>query len=116
MAARTEKFFAAHFHPGTKEIVLSDERGYIRSYGNVKSGNQITVGIYRKGKNWVIVEKLSGLCIAQSKWKLDEAFQYCQDDDRIDRIFMIIDTAQKYGQPGNKVYDCIQAIRQMESL
>ena len=116
MAARTEKFFTAHFKPGTKTVDVVEERGYVRSYGNVKSGNQITVGIYRKGKQWCIIEKLSGLCIAQSKWKLDEAFQYCQDDDRIDKIFTIIDTAQKFGQPGNKIYDCIQAIKQMESL
>ena len=116
MAARTEKFFTAHFKPGTKTVDVVEERGYVRSYGNVKSGNQITVGIYRQGRNWRIVEKLSGLLIWEGKCLLNEAFQYCQDDDRIDRIFTIIDTAQKYGQPGNKVYDCIQAIRQMASL
>lgn len=116
MAARTEQFFAAHFHPGTGTIQLSDERGYIRSYGNVKSGNQITVGIYRQGRNWRIIERLSGLLIWEGKCLLNEAFQHCQDDGLIDRVFTIIDTAQKYGQPGNKVYDSIQAIKQMESL
>lgn len=116
MATRTEKFFTAHFKPGTKTIEVVEERGYVRSYGNVKSGNQITVGIYRQGRNWRIIERLSGMLIWEGKCLLNEAFQYCQDDDRIDRIFTIIDTAQKFGQPGNKVYDCIQAIRQMESL
>ena len=116
MAARTEKFFTAHFKPGTKKIDIVEERGYVRSYGNVKSGNQITVGIYRQGRNWRIIERLSGLLIWEGKCLLNEAFQHCQDDSLIDRVFTIIDTAQKFGQPGNKVYDCIQAIRQMESL
>lgn len=92
---RTQEFWVVDgVDKTTKLYTYHKERGYVRTFGNMISGNNIEVGIYRRGAKWAIIEYLTGLYMARYDLdKLQDCIKYCQRDDLIDKVATFRDRA-----------------------